>query len=70
MGTTFKCKELNCQETVNYEKERIPGLFRGVSSDSKNKRVYLTCLQGHTYAYEIVERDEEAGGEEKNERDT
>jgi len=47
MSKEFPCKEPGCTQTVVYEPDPIPAYAKEV------KIVYLTCSNGHTYAYEV-----------------
>jgi len=51
----FKCK--NCGIDVSYKRKAVLGLAgRGKDSDNDNKEkvVYLTCDNGHTFPYTVM----------------
>jgi hypothetical protein len=51
----MKCKEKDCGEEIDYEREPITA-FRfetGTTIKSGTKTVYLTCGNGHTHAYRV-----------------
>jgi hypothetical protein len=58
MGQQLPCSEPDCHETVDYERESVPGVGEMAMKDfhteqGGTKRVYLTCKAGHTHVYVV-----------------
>jgi len=53
MTQTYKCKEAQCTEHVEYEPQAVPGSIGGSSFQlqKRSRTAYLTCPLGHVHPY-------------------
>lgn len=62
MSQTLKCKELNCDETINYEPDHVIAFIKRPRpipgrAKKKSKTVYLRCSKGHIHKYIVSIED-------------
>lgn len=52
MVYTFACKQPGCPLDVTWDNELVP-MARPREELGSGRRIYLTCSDGHTHAYEV-----------------